>query len=82
MSEADVKTIDLRGFQCPLPVLKTRHHLRKLSEGQQLLVLTDDPLATVDIPHFCNEFEQKLLSEESAEDGSHRFLIARQGAKI
>ena len=57
--------IDLRGFRCPLPVLKTRHHLRKLEPGTQLWVETDDPLAGVDIPHFCNEHNQELVRQEA-----------------
>ena len=66
---------DLRGYQCPLPVLKTRSRLRCMAAGERVWVHTDDPLAGVDIPHFCNEFDQRLLSQESGEGDSLRFLI-------
>ena len=36
---------DLRGFRCPLPVLKTRVRLRAMAPGERIVVLTDDPLA-------------------------------------
>ncbi len=47
--------LDATGLQCPLPVLKTRRRLRDMSEGQVLRILTDDPAAVVDFPHFCDE---------------------------
>lgn len=71
--------LDLRGLQCPLPVLKTRNGLRKLGEGEQLHVRTDDPLAVIDVPNFCNEYAQELIEQRPNEDGSHWFLIERRG---
>lgn len=71
---------DLRGLQCPLPVLKTRNRMRKMAEGERIWVITDDPLATIDIPNFCNEYEQELISQETFEGEAHRFLIERRGS--
>ena len=74
--------LDLRGFQCPLPVLKTRNALRKCAVGEQISVLTDDPLAGLDIPNFCNEFDQLLISQETVEGDVLRFLIERRSEKL
>lgn len=71
--------LDLRGLQCPLPVLKTRNHLRKLSEGETVWVQTDDPLAVIDVPNFCNEYGQELIEQKPGEDESHWFLVERRG---
>ncbi len=73
--------LDLRGYQCPLPVLKTRNAMRKLKPGERILILTDDPLAVIDIPNFCNESGQVLIDQSAAEGDSHRFLLERQGEK-
>ena len=74
--------LDLRGLRCPMPVLKTRQRLRKLSAGEELQVLTDDPLAGLDIPAFCNEQQQELV-EQIAEDGDvNRFTIRRGEGKL
>jgi tRNA 2-thiouridine synthesizing protein A len=73
--------LDLRGYQCPLPVLKTRNAMRKLTQGARILVLTDDPLAVIDIPNFCNESGQLLVEQTTVDDGSHRFLLERQAGK-
>lgn len=74
--------LDLRGYQCPLPVLKTRNAMRKLGLGEHIVVLTDDPLAVIDIPAFCNETGQVLIDHSTAENDSHRFLLQRHSEKL
>ena len=70
--------LDLRGLKCPLPVLKTRNALRKLETGARIWVVTDDPLAVIDIPAFCNESNQLLVEQTPGEGDSNLFLIERQ----
>lgn len=67
-------TYDLRGLSCPMPVLKTQKRLKSLKPGDRLWVRTSDPLAVIDIPHWCRESGNPLIESEKAEDG-HRFLI-------
>lgn len=69
-------TLDLKGLKCPLPVLKTRKAMGTLSAGDTLTVLTTDPMAEIDIPHYCRESGNTLLSAERTETG-HRFVLAR-----
>jgi tRNA 2-thiouridine synthesizing protein A len=76
MAEASV--YDLRGLKCPLPVLKTRRRMVDLKPGDELIVETSDPLAGIDIPHFCNEDGHQLLAQERL-DGGHRFHIRKGG---
>ena len=68
---------DLRGYACPLPVLKTRVRLKALAPGARAWVRTDDPLAVIDVPHFCAEAGQPLVEQRADDDGSHRFLGER-----
>ncbi len=68
---------DLRGLKCPLPVLKTRRKMLSLPSGTMIRVETTDPLAGIDIPHFCNEDGHELLEAEKTDDG-HRFLIRKR----
>lgn len=74
-----METIDLRGYQCPLPVLKTRSRMRKLADHEQVTILTDDPLAAIDIPNFCAEHGQKLVEHQRLEGDQNRFVIERRG---
>lgn len=67
---------DLRGLNCPLPVLKTRKRLRSMRSGESLTVETTDPLAVLDIPAFCREDGHRLVTS-TAVDGGHRFVIEK-----
>jgi tRNA 2-thiouridine synthesizing protein A len=67
---------DLRGLNCPLPVLKTRKRLQSMRSGARLTVETTDPLAAIDIPAFCQE-DGHTLVESKAVDGGHRFVIEK-----
>lgn len=69
---------DLRGLNCPLPVLRSRKRLAGMAPGAQLWIETTDPLAVIDIPAFCNDSGHRLLSTVAV-DGGHRFLIERGG---
>lgn len=73
---SDVELYDLRGLHCPLPVLKTRRRLAGMPAGSRLWIETSDPLASIDIPAFCNEDGHRLLEAVPLER-SHRFLIER-----
>lgn len=76
LSEA-TERYDLRGLKCPLPVLKTRRKLAGMAAGETLWVETTDPLAVIDIPHFCHEDGHVLEASEAGRD-SHRFLIRKR----
>ena len=79
---ADVTPVyDLRGLNCPLPVLKARKRLSEMQAGTQLWVETTDPLAVIDLPHFCREAGHVLVETETV-TGGHRFLIERGEQRI
>jgi tRNA 2-thiouridine synthesizing protein A len=78
----DIEEYDLRGLQCPLPVLKTRNRMRKLDAGDCIWVITDDPLAGLDIPNFCNEYDQELVDQKTGEGQELLFLIKRTDTKL
>ncbi|SER36656.1 tRNA 2-thiouridine synthesizing protein A [Faunimonas pinastri] len=69
------RRLDLRGLKCPLPVLKTGRAVRDLPAGSRIEVLATDPMAAIDIPHFCREQGHRLL-EQTREADHLRFLIA------
>ncbi|MBX3578679.1 MAG: sulfurtransferase TusA family protein [Rhizobiaceae bacterium] len=69
-------TYDLKGLNCPLPVLKARKRLASMEAGDRLWVATTDPLATVDIPAFCTEAGHRLIQTIKIGNG-HQFLIER-----
>ena len=69
-------TLDLRGYRCPMPVIRMEAALRKLTPGSQLLVFADDPIARVDIPHFCAEGGHVAAQQDDRGDACV-FLVTR-----
>lgn len=77
--EAETSEIyDLRGLNCPLPVLKIRKRLSEGSPGSLLVAETTDALAVIDIPHFCREYGHEMVACNKV-DGGHRFTIRNCG---
>lgn len=68
--------LDARGLMCPLPVLKLGKVLRGLPVGSVVRMLADDPIAVIDIPHFCAEAGHRLMKQSDTDD--HQvYLIER-----
>jgi len=68
--------LDARGLRCPLPVLKARKALLALARGERLFVEATDPMAAVDLPHFCSESGHRLVASDK--NGARlRFLIEK-----
>jgi tRNA 2-thiouridine synthesizing protein A len=61
------RTVDARGMNCPMPVLKTKKALDELSTGEVLEVTATDPGSASDIPALLKRLGHELLS--SKEDG-------------
>ena len=70
--------VDATGLICPLPVLRARKRLAAMAPGAVLRLLTTDPAAVVDVPHFCTEAGHTLLSE-GREGATHVWMIRRKG---
>ena len=69
--------IDTCGLLCPLPVLKVRKRLMRLSSRDVLRVLADDPAAWVDLPLFCQENGHALKDAQELENGTTVYLIEK-----
>ncbi len=69
---------DYRGLKCPLPALMAKKQLAASAPGDQIRVVTDDPMAPVDIPHMCHQegFEIVSLSRE----GDVAFIVLKRRA--
>ena len=66
--------LDVLGFNCPVPVAKTREALEELANGNVLEVLADDPETLQDMPLLIGRGPHALL-EVNKEEGEIRFVI-------
>ena len=60
--------LDARGLLCPLPVLKLRKLIKSIEHKDKIKLITDDPAAIVDVPHFCNEQGHQILESFKEKD--------------
>lgn len=70
------QTLDARGLNCPLPILKTKKALNALPVSGTLEVLATDPGSVADFGAFCRTTGNELV-ESSIDDGIYRFVICK-----
>jgi tRNA 2-thiouridine synthesizing protein A len=70
------QTLDARGLNCPLPVLRTKKTLNAMPSGETLKVMTTDPGALKDMVVFCSQTGNTLLSSGQVE-GQFEFFIRK-----
>ncbi|MDD4882730.1 MAG: sulfurtransferase TusA family protein [Gallionellaceae bacterium] len=69
-------TLDARGLNCPLPILRTKKTLNGLQSGDTLKVVATDPGSLKDMVAFCSQTGNTLLSSQQAGD-DFEFLIRK-----
>ncbi len=68
------KTLDTKGLNCPLPILKTKKAIAEVPKGGTLEVLATDPGAVADFQAFCKSTGNEMV-EHSEQGGIYRFVI-------
>lgn len=71
--------LDCRGMVCPAPVIELNRHLTDVEVGQVVAVVASDAAARVDIPAWCRMRGQEYVGEDTAADGTPRYLVRRLG---
>lgn len=76
-----METIDLRGLKCPLPALFAKRTLTNSLDGVEIAILTDDPMAPIDVPHMCHREGFEVIAVERDGDTS-RMILKRPTAWV
>jgi len=76
MTIKEDQTLDAKGLNCPLPILKTKVLLNKMQPGEILYVEATDPHSVIDFEAYCARTNHRLLSINEAED-LFKFYIQR-----
>ena len=71
-------TLDAKGMNCPLPILKAKKALKEVPTDGTLEILATDPGSVADFEAFCRQTGNELM-EHSEEGGIYRFLIKKTG---
>lgn len=56
------RELDVKGLNCPLPILRTKKALSEMSSGEVLRVLATDPGAVKDFQAFAKQTGNQLLA--------------------
>ncbi|PCI39764.1 MAG: response regulator SirA [Rhodospirillaceae bacterium] len=70
------QTLDTKGLNCPMPVLKTKKALKGLSAGDTLEVESTDPGSIKDLQSLCRSTGNEMI-ESSEADGIYKYLIKK-----
>jgi len=69
--------LDVKGLNCPLPILKARKALKSVPAGGTLEILATDPGSVPDFQAFCRSTGNELL-EQTQDDGVYRFILKKK----
>lgn len=70
------QVLDVKGLNCPLPILRAKKALKDMATGQTLEVLATDPGAVKDFEAFCRTTGNELV-ESGHQDKVFSFVIRR-----
>jgi len=70
------QVLDVKGLNCPLPILRAKKALNSLGVGNTLEVLATDPGAVKDFEAFCRTTGNELV-ESKTEGKTFHFVIKR-----
>lgn len=76
---SDPVLVDARGHRCPVPTLRLRRALESAPDGARVVLLADDPMARVDVPHFVRSAGHVVV--EAVEEGpALRFTVEKRSS--
>lgn len=71
--------LDVKGLNCPLPILRAKKAIKDVPSGETLQVIATDPGSVKDFEAFCRQTGNELLSWNEA-SGVYTFNIKKGGA--
>ncbi|MBI5164267.1 MAG: sulfurtransferase TusA family protein [Magnetospirillum sp.] len=71
--------LDVKGLNCPLPILRAKKAIKDLAQGAMLQVMATDPGSVKDFDAFCRQTGNTLESQSEA-GGVYTFNIKKTGS--
>jgi len=71
------RELDVKGLNCPLPILRAKKALSEMASGQVLHVLATDPGSVKDFQAFARQTGNELLSSAERDRVFEYFLKRR-----
>jgi TusA-related sulfurtransferase len=78
MTDYDVdETLDVKGKNCPMPVVETKQHIDDRAVGEVLEVLATDSGSLNDIAGWAEKTDGVELLGQTEDDGVYRHYVSR-----
>jgi len=74
--------INTTGLRCPLPLLKVQKNINSLRRNREALIITDDPMAEIDLKHFCLNNNYILEEIKDYQGGDEQFFLIKMDQEI
>ena len=71
------RELDVKGLNCPLPILRTKKALAEMQSGQTLRVLATDPGSVKDFQAFARQTGNELVSS-GITDNVYEYVLKRK----
>ena len=71
------KTLDAKGLECPMPLLKSKEMIDALESGQILEILGTDEASKIDLPIWCKRVGHTYLGVK--EEGKYFKFYIKKG---
>ena len=70
--------INTTGLRCPLPLLKVQKNINSLRKNHEALIVTDDPMAEIDLKYFCLNNNYLLKEIKNNQGGDTQFFSIKK----
>lgn len=72
------RTLDVKGFACPIPIVRTAQSMKQLASGEVIEVLATDAGSVKDFAAWSKTTGNAIV-EQTQEGGVFRFLLMKKG---
>ncbi|HYM95761.1 MAG TPA: sulfurtransferase TusA family protein [Candidatus Sulfotelmatobacter sp.] len=71
------RRLDLKGFNCPIPIVKTAKEMKQMASGELLEVLATDPGSVPDFAAWSKTTGNPIV-EQTQDGGVYRFVLKKR----
>jgi tRNA 2-thiouridine synthesizing protein A len=75
--EAIAKQLDVKGFNCPIPIVRTAKEMKQMPSGQLIEVLATDPGSVPDFAAWSKTTGNPIV-EQGQDGGVYRFVLMKR----
>lgn len=75
-----MKTIDVKGKQCPMPLIETKKALKEIDPNESLRVLIDNPTSAKNVTHFLSD--NNITFIEKKEGSEIEIIVNNNGQNL